>query len=276
MLYTAVLRSIFDRQMTIFRDCIVACYGCVQYGDALNLQMKICEAKKRGFDKDVLLLLEHPPTITLGRNAAQRHLLVKEPELSARGIDLYNVDRGGDVTFHGPGQLVGYPILLLHSGERDVHSYMRNLEESLIRLLAGFDIAGERDNRYTGVWTTKGKIAAMGVHISRWITRHGFALNVKTNLSFYDLIVPCGIVDRGVTSMQELLSQPVDVNVVAERYIPEFAAVFHRNMIRMSNEELAGELISYSSSVEELKECDITIGRGITAEMAQNKTHDPQ
>jgi lipoate-protein ligase B len=209
--------------------------------------MKICDAKKRGFDTDVLLLLEHPPTITLGRNASDEHLLVKESDLQARGVSLFNVDRGGDITFHGPGQLVGYPILSLQAGERDVHGYMRNLEESLIRLLDGYAISGDRDCRYTGVWTSKGKIAAMGVHISRWITRHGFALNVSTDLSYYNLIVPCGIVGRSVASMQTLLMQPVAVETVAERYIPEFASVFQRKMIRMSAIELADELHAYSS-----------------------------
>jgi len=204
--------------------------------------MKICELKKCGFDKDVLLLLEHPPTITLGRNASQNHLLVNESELKSRGVGLYHVDRGGDITFHGPGQLVVYPILSLEAGERDVHGYMRKLEESLIRFLRGYGIAGERDNCFTGVWTATGKIAAMGVHIGRWITRHGFALNVNTDLSFYNLIVPCGIVGRSVTSMQTLLSHPLDMGEVAEKYIPEFSVVFQRNMIRMEEQELAGIL----------------------------------
>jgi lipoate-protein ligase B len=228
--------------VTKSKECIVVCYGCVQYLHALDLQMKICELKRCGFDKDVLLLLEHPPTITLGRNASQNHLLVNESELLSRGVGLCHVDRGGDITFHGPGQLVGYPILSLDAGERDVHGYMRNLEESLIRFLSGYGIASARDTRYTGVWTAKGKIAAMGVHIGRWVTRHGFALNVNTDLSFYDLIVPCGIVGRGVTSMQTLLSRPLDMREVAEQYIPEFSAVFHRTMIRMDERGLAGEL----------------------------------
>jgi lipoate-protein ligase B len=228
--------------MSEAKDCIAVWYGRVQYGQALDLQMRVCELKKRGFDRDVLLLLEHPPTITLGRNASAEHLLAREEDLKAQGVVVCNVDRGGDITFHGPGQLVGYPLLSLSTGERDVHRYMRNLEESLIGLLAPYGIPAGRDSRFTGVWTDKGKIAAMGVHISRWITRHGFALNVNTDLSFYNMIVPCGIVGRGITSMQKELSGRVDLVEVAERYIPSFASVFHRNMILMSPDAFAEDL----------------------------------
>ena len=150
----------------------------------------------------------------------------------------------------GPGQLVGYPILLLGPGERDVRSFMRNLEGSLIRLLAAYEIEGVRDPQFTGVWTREGKIAAMGVHISRWVTRHGFALNVNTDLSFYDLIVPCGISGRGVASMQKLLSRPLDLQAVAERYIQEFGLLFNRNMIRTSERVLRQKLTRYTEEVE--------------------------
>jgi lipoyl(octanoyl) transferase len=234
--------SIFNRYVTESKECIVVWHGRVQFAQALDLQMKICELKKRGFDRDVLLLLEHPPTITLGRNASMTHLLAREDELASQGVVVCNVDRGGDITFHGPGQLVGYPILSLNPGERDVHRYMRNLEESLIDLLGYYGIPAGRDARFTGVWTDKGKIAAMGVHISRWITRHGFALNVNTDLSFYNMIVPCGIVGRGVTSMQKELSCGIDLAEVAARYIPRFASVFHRNMILMSPDALLENL----------------------------------
>jgi lipoate-protein ligase B len=204
--------------------------------------MRICEAKKHGFEKDVLLLLEHPPTITLGRNAKQNHLLVSQTLLTSRGIELWNVDRGGDITFHGPGQLVGYPILSLETGERDVHRYMRNLEESLIRLLAVYGIEGLRDANFTGVWTTHGKIAAMGVHISRWVTRHGFALNANTDLAYYDLIVPCGIHGKKVTSMREHLQHSVELDALAHQYITEFGLVLNRTMVQMSVRELLAQL----------------------------------
>jgi lipoate-protein ligase B len=223
-------------------DCVVVWCECVSYGEALNLQMEICKLKRLGFEKDILLLLEHPPTITLGRNGNRKHLLAGEELLKSRGVELWDVDRGGDITFHGPGQLVGYPILFLRAGERDVHGYMRNLEESLIRLLALYGIEGGRVAGLTGVWTQDGKIAAMGVHISRWVTRHGFALNVNTNLDYYELIVPCGIVGKGVTSMQKHLKRALDMQEIASRYASEFGSTFGRHMIPMSNRELRDEL----------------------------------
>ena len=240
--------------MTGSKDCAVVWHGCVQYSHALNLQMHICELKRRGFQKDVLLLLEHPPTITMGRNAESNHLLVDADHLRSRGISLWNVDRGGDITFHGPGQLVGYPILALHTDERDIRGYMRRLEESLIRVLATYGIEGTRDAQFTGVWTKDGKIGAMGVHISRWVTRHGFALNVNTDLSFYDLIVPCGIVGRGVASMERLLSRKVEVQDVAERYIEEFGFIFNRSMIRMSEGDLLTELRQYADRISTVQQ----------------------
>jgi lipoate-protein ligase B len=227
------------------KKCIAVWCGRVHYKDGVDLQMQICGLKKGGWDTDVLLLLEHPPTITRGRNARQDHLLVTEELLRSRGVELWDTDRGGDITFHGPGQLVGYPILSLDSGERDVHGYMRNLEESLIRLLAGYGVVGMRDPAFTGVWTQLGKIAAMGVHISRWITRHGFALNVTTDLSYYDLIVPCGIVGKGVTSMQRHLSRTIELKELADRYIAEFASVFNRTMVQ-ENEDALREELRYS------------------------------
>jgi len=220
--------------------------GRISYADALALQMQICGLKKQAFDKDVLLLLEHPPTITLGRIAKRDHLLVKEDYLNSRGIDLWNVDRGGDVTFHGPGQLVGYPILSLQFQERDVHGYMHKLEESLIRLLESYGIVGSREDKLTGVWTQTGKIAALGVHISRWITRHGFALNVNTDLSFFDLIIPCGISGRTVTSMQKILMCSFNMEEVAERYIPIFGNLWNRTMIPTDNSSLREELRQFS------------------------------
>jgi lipoyl(octanoyl) transferase len=244
----AALPSIFNRYVSESKDCIAVWHGRVQYAQALDLQMRICDLKKRGFDRDMLLLLEHPPTITLGRNASMEHLLAREEELKSRGVVVCNVDRGGDITFHGPGQLVGYPLLSLNPGERDVHRYMRNLEESLIDLLKYYGIPTGRDARFTGVWTDKGKIAAMGVHISRWITRHGFALNVNTDLSFYNMIVPCGIVGRDVTSMQKELSRRIDLAEVAERYIASFGSVFHRNMILMSPDAFLEDLLHAEAS----------------------------
>jgi lipoate-protein ligase B len=224
------------------KDCLAVFLGNMEYDVALDLQMSICEAKKQGFEEDVLLLLEHPPTITLGRNGKWQHLLVSDQALAARGARTFEVDRGGDITFHGPGQLVGYPLLKLETGERDVHRYMENLEESLIALLAGFGIPARREEKLTGVWTAEGKIGAMGVHISRWITRHGFALNVSTDLSFFDLIVPCGIQGKGVVSMHSLLARPLDLSEVAARYLPEFGRCLSRRVIAIAELELMGRL----------------------------------
>lgn len=255
MRYTPVPRFIFSRPVTKFSDCIVIWLGVVPYSRALELQMQICNVKKQGFDKDVLLLLEHPPTITMGRSGKLDHLLIKEETLKSRGIEFCNVDRGGDVTFHGPGQLVGYPILLLRGQERDVRGYMHNIEESLIRLLALYDIEAMRESGLTGVWTQKGKIAAMGVHISRWITRHGFALNVNTDLSFYDLIVPCGIADRSVTSMQKHMSHTVDMTEVVDRYAMEFGRLFNRRLIWMKEDNLGCELRNHAVKIGQLDAC---------------------
>jgi lipoyl(octanoyl) transferase len=200
--------------------------------------MRICASRKLGWEPDVLLLLEHPPTITLGRNGRWHNLLVPEEILRLKGVERFETDRGGDITFHGPGQLVGYPILRLEPSERDVHRYMRNLEECLIRTLQSFGIDSGRNDRYTGVWTSQGKVAAMGVHISRWITRHGFALNVNTDLSYYDLIIPCGISGEQVTSMERLLSRPVSLEEVVKRVAVEFASVFGRDLEWRSGQSL--------------------------------------
>jgi lipoyl(octanoyl) transferase len=202
----------------------------VEYGKALELQMRVCGLKKGGMAEDVLLLLEHPAVITLGRNGKWQNLLASDSVLEARGVQRFEVDRGGDITFHGPGQLVGYPLLKLEKGEQDVHRYMRGLEETLIRALASYGIDAGRNEKYTGVWTSRGKIAAMGVHISRWVTRHGFALNVNTDLSFYDLIVPCGIAGKQVASMESFLSRRVPLEEAASRVVDEFGEVFGREM----------------------------------------------
>lgn len=246
---TAVPPFIFDHDVIFANQCIFVWCGCIPYPQALQLQLKICDLKKRGYEKDVLLLLEHPPVITLGRSADRKNLLVSEDCLKDCGVDLWETDRGGDITYHGPGQLVGYPILSLHTGERDVRDYMRRLEESLMRLLHGYGIESRRDTAFTGVWTEKGKIAAMGVHLSRWITRHGFALNVHTDLSSFDLIVPCGISGRGVTSMEKELEQRLDLRTVAERYIHEFEFVFKRHIIRMDRNKLRDDLKDYEKEI---------------------------
>src|SRR5262247_4936702 len=183
--------------------------GLVSYGEALELQRRVARARISGeVSEDVLLLVEHPPVVTLGRSAKDAHLLVSAEALGARGVELFEVERGGDVTFHGPGQLVGYPIIDLKRHKRDLHWYLRQVEETLIRALAAFGIAAGRNPGYTGVWTAdvQRKIASIGVHARDWVTWHGFALNVTTELSYFDLIVPCGIDAVTMTSISRELS----------------------------------------------------------------------
>ena len=225
--------------------CYAVYLGLREYSEILQLQDQICEMKKQGFDSDILLLLEHPPTITLGRNAKWKHVLAPIETLEAKGIRICEVDRGGDVTFHGPGQLVSYPLLALADHERGVRRYMGNLEEVLIRVLERYGVASGREDSRTGVWTNRGKIAAMGVHINRWITRHGVALNVHTDLSFFDFIVPCGI-RASVTSMKAILDRTIDVRTVAADFVSDFADVFHREVVSITAPELNLKMSAFS------------------------------
>jgi len=206
--------------------------GTVDYSTGLRLQQSLVDLRKAGQISDVLLLLEHSPVITLGRNA-QRENLLASPELLARkGVELFECDRGGDITFHGPGQLVGYPIFDLRGFHPRIGAveFVRRLEEALIRTCAEFGIACERVKGMTGVWTSKeqeqAKIAAIGVHISRGVTSHGFALNVNTDLDYFQLIVPCGIASKPVTSLQREIGREADLEEVARAVAQHFAQVF--------------------------------------------------
>ena len=181
---------------------LVSDLGTLPYADALALQRAVALARICGaFDEDLLLLVEHPPVVTLGRASSRGHLLASPALLSGRGVELHEVDRGGDVTFHGPGQLVGYPIIDLKRHTQDLHWYLRQLEAALIAALAELGLPGERRTGFTGVWTDGRKLASIGVHARDWVTWHGFALNVTTDLSFFDLIVPCGIPSVEMTSI---------------------------------------------------------------------------
>ncbi len=202
--------------------------GTIGYQEALDLQARLVEDRKQGRISDQLLLLEHPAVITLGVKAHndRAHLLATPASLAAQGVGLFEAGRGGDVTYHGPGQLVGYPILDLKPDRCDVHRYVRDLEEVLIRAVAGFGIAATRVRGLTGIWVGNDKLAAIGVRISRWVTSHGFALNVSTDLSRFTLIVPCGLADRGVTSMARLLGHAVPMAEVEDAIVREFHAVF--------------------------------------------------
>ena len=175
-------------------ELLVCDLGTMAYAEALGLQRAVARARISGeLDEDLLLLVEHPPVVTLGRSFKERHLLASPALLANRGVELFEVERGGDVTFHGPGQLVGYPIVDLKRHKRDLHWYLRQVEEALIRGIAPFGLAGDRRAGLTGVWTEGRKLASIGVHARDWVTWHGFALNVTTDLRYFDLIVPCGI-----------------------------------------------------------------------------------
>jgi lipoyl(octanoyl) transferase len=208
--------------------------GVVQYAEALDLQQQLVEERKAGRIPDQLLLLQHPSVITLGvRTRDDRsHVLATPEELERGGVEIFETGRGGDVTFHGPGQLVGYPILDLRPDRLDVHRYVRDLEEVMIRTAAAFGVDAERQPGLTGAWVAVNggyeKLAAIGVRISRWITSHGFAFNVSTDLGGFDLIIPCGISDKGVTSLEKLLGNAVPMEAVEEAAISAMSAVFER------------------------------------------------
>jgi lipoyl(octanoyl) transferase len=183
------------------------------------------EERKRGQAKDTLLLLEHDPVVTLGRNARAENVLISEDFLRAKGVEMFEVGRGGDVTYHGPGQIVGYPIIELPDGRKDVHRYVRDLEEVMIRVCGDYGCKGRRIAGKSGTFVGENKIGAIGVRISRWVTSHGFAFNVNTKLEGFDLIVPCGLRDQGVTSLARLLGNDVDLDEVGDRLAARFEEV---------------------------------------------------
>jgi lipoyl(octanoyl) transferase len=211
------------------RPLVVRRLGRVPYTQGLELQERLVTERQAGHIPDQLLLLEHDPVFTLGRNAQSANVLLPADELRRRGYDVFDTGRGGDVTYHGPGQLVGYPILDLSPDRRDVHRYVRDLEEVMLRTCADYGLAAERVPGLTGAWIGAEKIGAIGVRIARWVTSHGFALNVATDLSAFELIVPCGIRGRGVTSLERQLGHPVPLTPVMDRLVASFAAVFERS-----------------------------------------------
>ncbi|MFI5007912.1 MAG: lipoyl(octanoyl) transferase LipB [Solirubrobacterales bacterium] len=202
--------------------------GLISYADGLELQAKLVAARQAAEIPDTLLLLEHEPVFTLGRSARRENVLFTDDALRARGFEIFETGRGGDVTYHGPGQLVGYPILDLSPDRQDVHRYVRDLEEVMVRTCGDYGIAAERVPGLTGAWVGAEKIGAIGVRIARWVTSHGFAFNVGTDLSAFGLIVPCGIRDRGVTSLERLLGRAIPIDDVMGRVGSHFAAVFDR------------------------------------------------
>ena len=220
--------------------CEVQQLGRVDYSEALQLQRRSVALCKAGRIPDTLLLLEHPHVYTFGRNAKKEHLLVSRQFLTKVGAEAFETDRGGDITYHGPGQLVGYPILDLTRHRRDLAWYMRSLEEVLIGVAAGFGIRAGRLNGATGVWVGEEKLVAMGVHISWWVTSHGFAFNVNTDLRYFEHIVPCGLHGKGVTSLEKLLGQNVEMEAVARRVIDNFGRVFGVEMAQVEESTVEG------------------------------------
>jgi lipoyl(octanoyl) transferase len=222
-------------------NLLITDLGMIPYREATALQEGIASARKAGAIEDVLLFCEHPPVITLGRNGKRTNLLASENVLRQKSVELNETNRGGDITYHGPGQIVGYPILNLDLIRRDVHWYVRTLEEVMIRASASFGISAFRIAGKTGIWVlakNEEKLAAIGVHISRWVTTHGFAYNVATDLRNFELIIPCGIADRKATSLEKLLSRGVTVAEVQPHLARHFCELFAANPRWISRQEL--------------------------------------
>ena len=213
------------------RLCEARWLGIVGYDDGLHLQESAIEHLRSGEAPEQLLLLEHPHVFTLGRGADSSNILADPLQLQTNSVEVHETGRGGDVTYHGPGQLVGYPIINLKPDRCDVHRYVRDLEEALIRTISEFGVTGTRIKGLTGVWVGNDKIAAIGVRIARWITSHGFALNVNTDLSYFNMIVPCGITDKGVTSLSRLLGSQIPMSDVTRVVSSQFAQVFEREIL---------------------------------------------
>jgi lipoyl(octanoyl) transferase len=211
----------------------------IDYKEAWDLQRETSELRHSGKLPDVMYLLEHPHTYTLGKTADRSHLVGSEDYLKENKISVYDIDRGGDITYHGPGQIVGYPIVDLNEWYKDTHKYLRSLEEVIIRTCAEYGIIGTRDPKYTGVWIENRKIAAIGIKVSRWITMHGFAFNINTDLSLFNGIIPCGIFDKEVTSLQKETGSEVKINDVKNLLVKHFKDVFNYDEVTaLSKEEL--------------------------------------
>jgi len=230
----------------VVKICQIIDLGQIDYAEALALQKRVVAARKADAIADTLLVCEHPHVITQGRNGKREHLLVSEQVLRQKGMDYYETSRGGDITYHGPGQIVGYPILNLGAIRRDVVWYVRTLEEAMIHATAEFGITAERVAGKTGIWVRAGdteeKLAAIGVHISRWVTSHGFAYNVSTDLRNFQLIVPCGIAGRRATSLEKLLGRDMEQKEVALRIAKHLGELLGRDIKETSRKELLEKL----------------------------------
>lgn len=216
----------------------------MDYKNAWDLQKEIFNLRLNNKIEDTLLLLEHPHTYTLGKTARKEHLLENTASLKEKSISVYDIDRGGDITYHGPGQLVGYPIIDLNNWQKDAHKYLRNLEEVIIMVLKEYNINAGREPKYTGVWVNDKKIAAIGIKISRWITMHGFAFNINPDLSFFSGIIPCGITDKGVTSLEKETGRTVNMESIKEVLLEKFKIAFGYDEIKvLNNTEIQSSII---------------------------------
>src|SRR3989454_4860885 len=243
----------YKENRTVLKNCLTIDLGLIGYAEAYALQKRIVAARKAEVIEDVLLLCEHPHVITQGRSGKWEHLLASSHVLRQKGVEYYETSRGGDITYHGPGQIVGYPILNLGAIRRDVVWYVRMLEEAMIRATSEFGITAERVAGKTGIWVKSGdteeKLAAIGVHISRWVTSHGFAYNVSTDLRYFDLIVPCGIADRKATSLEKLLGRNVEEKEVAPQIAKHLGELLGLEMKETSRRELLEKLERAEQSV---------------------------
>ena len=224
---------------------LVSDIGRTRYADAWDLQHRLFDLRHHGLVDDLLLFTEHEHVYTIGKGGDQDHLLASEQELKAGGVDVFRIDRGGDITYHGPGQIVAYPIIDLNRYFPDIHRFLRCLEEVIILALAEFDIEADREEGLTGVWVKGEKIAALGVRVSKWITMHGFALNVNTDLTKFDRIIPCGIFHKGVTSMQQVLGREVSLKELQATLTQAFGVVFGCEPVLFAPEALLQRLEAF-------------------------------
>lgn len=226
------------------RKLVFCDLGLIDYKESWDLQKSIHQLRVENKIDDVLFLLEHPHTYTLGKIADKNNLVGDEKYLSDNKISVYDIDRGGDITYHGPGQIVGYPIISLTNWNQDTHKYLRAIEEVVIKVCSEYGLEGSRVDKYTGVWLDERKICAIGIKISRWITMHGFAFNVNTDLKLFNGIIPCGISDKEVTSLNRELDKEISLNEVKEKIIHHFGILFNYDQIEFKAKEELLSLIS--------------------------------
>jgi lipoyl(octanoyl) transferase len=229
------------------RELLYCDLNFIDYKEAWDLQKSTFELRHNKKLPDIIFLLEHPHTYTLGKTADKKNLIGSDEYLNKNNISVYDIDRGGDITYHGPGQIVGYPIIDLNEWQNDTHKYLRGLEEVIIRTCANYNIICTRVPKYTGVWIENRKIAAIGIKVSRWITMHGFAFNINTDLSLFSGIIPCGISDKEVTSLQKETDNKIDIQEVKSLLVKNFKEVFNYDVITsLPKEELMS--LNFSNS----------------------------